>query len=52
MIPTAVASAMAAINYEGVSGDITFDDLHNPVKKAAIIHVVNGQTEFFKFVAP
>ena len=48
----AVASAMAAINYEGVSGDITFDDLHNPVKKAAIIHVVNGQTEFFKFVAP
>ena len=49
---TAVAEAMAALQYEGVSGDITFDELHNPVKKAAIIHVTGGTTEFFKFVAP
>jgi branched-chain amino acid transport system substrate-binding protein len=43
---------MAAIKYEGISGDITFDKNHNPVKKAAIIKITGGKPTFFKFVAP
>ncbi|MBM3187718.1 MAG: hypothetical protein FJZ90_03245, partial [Chloroflexi bacterium] len=43
---------MAAIRYEGVSGDITFDAFGNPVKKAAIVKIVDGKPTFFKFVAP
>jgi len=43
---------MAAIRFEGVSGDITFDAFGNPVKKAAIVKIVDGKPTFFKFVAP
>jgi branched-chain amino acid transport system substrate-binding protein len=50
--PAVVKDAMAAVEYEGVSGDITFDAQHNPVKKAAIVKVENGEKIFFKFVAP
>jgi len=50
--PTLVAEKMAAIKYSGVSGDISFDAQHNPVKKAAVIKVTGGKTEFYKFVAP
>jgi len=50
--PSVVKDAMAAVQYEGVSGEIMFDDQHNPVKKAAIIKVENGQKVFHKFVAP
>ncbi|NLV74164.1 MAG: ABC transporter substrate-binding protein [Chloroflexi bacterium] len=49
---TLVAQKMAAIQYSGVTGDISFDEQHNPIKKAAIIKISGGQTEFFKFVAP
>ncbi|MHC1594064.1 MAG: ABC transporter substrate-binding protein, partial [Methanotrichaceae archaeon] len=38
--------------FEGVSGDITFDDHGDPVKKAAIIKVEGGKKVFYKFVAP
>ncbi|MHB0858988.1 MAG: ABC transporter substrate-binding protein [Anaerolineae bacterium] len=47
-----VKDKMAALAYEGVSGAITYDALHNPVKKAAIIKIENGQKVFYKFVAP
>ena len=50
--PAAVKDAMAAIEYEGVSGTIMYDDQHNPVKSAAVIKIENGQKVFFKFVAP
>jgi len=50
--PAVVKDAMAAVEYEGVSGDITFDAQHNPVKKAAIVKIENGEKLFFKFVAP
>jgi branched-chain amino acid transport system substrate-binding protein len=50
--PAVVKDAMAALAYEGISGDITYDAQHNPVKKAAIIKVEGGQKVFFKFVAP
>lgn len=50
--PTIVAQKMEAIKFQGVSGDITFDAQHNPIKKAAIIKITGGKTQFFKFVAP
>ena len=50
--PAVVKDTMAAVKYEGVSGDITFDDFGNPVKKAAIIKIEGGKPTFYKFVAP
>ena len=50
--PSVVKDKMAAIAYEGISGDITYDAQHNPVKKAAIVKIENGQKVFYKFVAP
>ena len=47
-----VKDKMAALQFEGVSGDITFDERGDPVKKAAIIKVEGGQKVFYKFVAP
>jgi len=48
----AVKDTMAELQYDGVSGEITFDELGNPVKSAAIIKFEGGQANFFKFVAP
>jgi branched-chain amino acid transport system substrate-binding protein len=50
--PAVVKDSMAAITYEGVSGTITYDEQHNPIKNAAVIKIVNGQQTFFKSVAP
>ena len=50
--PSVVKDAMAAISYEGISGVITYDEQHNPVKKAAVMKVEDGQVVFYKFVAP
>jgi branched-chain amino acid transport system substrate-binding protein len=50
--PTAVAKAMETIEVEAVSGLITFDAQHNPIKSAAILHVVDGQIVFEASVSP
>jgi branched-chain amino acid transport system substrate-binding protein len=50
--PSVVKDAMAAINYEGISGVITYDEQHNPIKKAAVMKVEGGEVVFHKFVAP
>jgi len=50
--PSVVKDVMAKIEYEGVSGAITFDENHNPVKKAAIIKIEGGEPVFYKFVSP
>jgi len=50
--PTAVAQAMEDIEVEAVSGLITFDEQHNPIKSAAILHVVDGEILFEASVAP
>ena len=47
-----VKDTMAALEFEGVSGEITFDERGDPVKKAAIVKVEGGQKVFYKFVAP
>jgi len=49
---TKVAEAMAAIKWEAVSGTITFDAQHNPIKSAAVIGVANGKKNFVESVAP
>lgn len=50
--PTVVAQKMAAIKFEGVSGNISFDAQHNPVKAAAVMKITGGKVTFYKFVAP
>jgi branched-chain amino acid transport system substrate-binding protein len=50
--PSVVKDKMAAIRYEGASGEITYDEFGNPVKKAAIVKIEGGKPTFFKFVAP
>ncbi|MCD6519764.1 MAG: ABC transporter substrate-binding protein [Anaerolineae bacterium] len=50
--PAVVKDKMAAIKYEGVSGEISFDEHGDPIKKAAIIKIENGKKVFYKFVAP
>jgi branched-chain amino acid transport system substrate-binding protein len=50
--PAAVKDALAAIEFEGVAGDIKFDESGDPIKKAAISHITGGAIEFVKFVAP
>jgi branched-chain amino acid transport system substrate-binding protein len=47
-----VREKMANIQFEGVSGDITFNEFGDPVKKAAIVKIENGEKVFYRFVAP
>jgi branched-chain amino acid transport system substrate-binding protein len=49
---TKVAEALAGISWEGVSGTITFDADHNPIKSAAVIGVKDGKKTFVESVAP
>lgn len=49
---TKVAEALAGITWEGVSGKITFDAQHNPIKAAAVIGVAGGNKAFVESVAP
>jgi branched-chain amino acid transport system substrate-binding protein len=50
--PEEVRDAMANIAYEGVAGDITFNNDGDPIKTAAINQVTGGEIQFVKFVAP
>lgn len=50
--PAVVKDAMAAIEHEAVSGKITFDAQHNPIKAAAVLQVKDGQIVFVESVAP
>ncbi|MFO7916898.1 MAG: ABC transporter substrate-binding protein [Anaerolineae bacterium] len=50
--PAKVKDAMADIEYEGVSGEITFDEYGDPIKSAAIVEIKDAKPEFHKFVSP
>ncbi len=50
--PAVVRDELAAIQFEGVAGEIRFDEVGDPIKKAAISHITGGEIEFVKFVAP
>ncbi|MBA4420812.1 MAG: branched-chain amino acid ABC transporter substrate-binding protein [Anaerolinea sp.] len=47
-----VKAAMAAINFNGVSGNITFDASHNPIKSATILKVTADGVKFEAVVNP
>lgn len=48
----AIRDAISATDLECVSGQITFDEYGDPLKKAAIIKVEDGKFVFQKFVQP
>jgi branched-chain amino acid transport system substrate-binding protein len=47
-----VSAALKAIEFNGVSGKITFDENHNPVKSATILAVKEGRVQFNSVVNP
>jgi len=50
--PAKVKDALAGIDLETVSGRITFDAFHNPIKSAAVLQVMDGKIAFVQSVAP
>jgi branched-chain amino acid transport system substrate-binding protein len=50
--PTVVKDAMQNIKFEGVSGNITFDNKGDPIKSAALTAIKDGKLELVRFVAP
>jgi branched-chain amino acid transport system substrate-binding protein len=50
--PVKVKDVMAKITFNGVSGKITYDASHNPVKSATILAVRGGKIEFDSVVNP
>jgi branched-chain amino acid transport system substrate-binding protein len=49
---TKIADTLRNITFNGVSGKITFDDQHNPVKSATILAVTEGGIKFNSVVNP
>jgi branched-chain amino acid transport system substrate-binding protein len=47
-----VKDAMAASDFEAVSGRVTFDAFHNPIKSAAVISVVDGKKIYTDTINP
>ena len=47
-----VRDALQKISFQGVSGKITFDAQHNPVKSAVVLAVKDGKINFKASVAP
>jgi branched-chain amino acid transport system substrate-binding protein len=50
--PAKVKDAMAAGTFDGVSGAVTYDPQHNPVKSATILSVKEDGVKYFSTVAP
>jgi len=48
----AIRDAIAATDLECVSGQITYNEVGDPIKKAAIIKVEDGKFVFQKFIQP
>ena len=45
----AITKAMAAIDFTGLTGHMTFDEKRNPVKSAAITQIQDGEYQFVEF---
>ena len=50
--PAKVAAAMESMEFDVVSGHITYDSKHNPVKPAVILQIKDGEIHFVKTIAP
>ncbi len=50
--PTLVAEAMMAQAFEGITGRITFDEQHNPIKAVPIVQIRDGEIAYVQRVTP
>ncbi len=50
--PSVVKDSLAKISFSGISGKITYDQFHNPVKSATILQVKDGKVSFNSIVNP
>jgi branched-chain amino acid transport system substrate-binding protein len=50
--PNAVADAMESGSFQVVSGDISYDEYHNPVKAAVVLKVEGGEVQYTDTIAP
>jgi len=51
--PEAIKDALAATtDFDAVTGKLSFDEQHNPVKEIAIIELVNGEQKLITKIAP
>jgi branched-chain amino acid transport system substrate-binding protein len=50
--PTQAAKALEGLKFDGVSGTITFDAQHNPIKSAVVIGVAGGKKTYAGTVNP
>jgi branched-chain amino acid transport system substrate-binding protein len=50
--PAVVKDIMAEFEWDGVSGWIRFDRLHNPLKPAVVMQIREGKVEFVDLVLP
>ncbi len=50
--PAKVKDALASLEMEGVSGNVTFDKFHDPIKSAAVLGVTPDKIVFVDSVAP
>ncbi|WP_243661396.1 ABC transporter substrate-binding protein [Miniphocaeibacter halophilus] len=48
----AIVDAMKEIDFEGVTGNLKFDENNNPVKSVSMIKIVNGEYTLDSVVAP
>jgi branched-chain amino acid transport system substrate-binding protein len=50
--PSRVKDVLAGLTWEGVTGNIAFDNHHNPIKSAVVIAVKGGQKQYLTTVNP
>jgi len=50
--PMKVAAAMESGSFDVVSGNISYDEFHNPVKSAVILGIKDGTVNYVDTVAP
>lgn len=50
--PEKIRDALEIIKVEGVTGKISFDTFHNPIKPVVVIAMVNGKQTFFQRINP
>lgn len=48
----AVVDALKTLDYDGVTGHLTFDEKNNPVKAVTVLKIVNGEYTFDSVVEP
>lgn len=50
--PYQVAATMETLTFETISGQMTFDEVHNPIKGVLLVRALNGQIVYIDRLAP